>query len=109
MATKKQRGHGRKTEPHTMQVSEQFIYFHAFLIGFIVMAFEMIGSRYLNPYFGSSVYTWASIISTVLLALTVGYFIGGLMADRYPSLSFLRKHLCSTVKAVRFSVVRAST
>ena len=30
------------------------------------MSFEMLGSRYLNPYFGSGIYTWASLISTVL-------------------------------------------
>src|SRR5687767_5512814 len=49
------------------------------------MSFEMLGSRYLNPYFGSGIYTWASLISTVLLSLTVGYFIGGWLADRNPS------------------------
>ena len=42
----------------------------------------MLGSRYLNPYFGSGIYTWASLISTVLAALTVGYFLGGWLADR---------------------------
>jgi len=45
----------------------------------------MLGSRYLNPYFGSGIYTWASLISTVLAALTIGYFIGGWLADRRPS------------------------
>ena len=57
----------------------------AFVTGAIVMSFEMLGSRYLNPYFGSGIYTWASLISTVLAALCVGYFIGGIAADRYPS------------------------
>src|SRR5690606_21563105 len=45
--------------------------------------------RYLNPYFGSGIYTWASLISTVLCALTVGYFIGGWLADRKPSSAVL--------------------
>ena len=49
------------------------------------MSFEMLGSRYLNPYFGSGIYTWAALISTVLLALTVGYFLGGYLADRTAS------------------------
>ena len=49
----------------------------------------MLGSRYLNPYFGSGIYTWASLISVVLAALCIGYFIGGLMADRYPSATVL--------------------
>ena len=54
------------------------IYLVAFVTGAIVMSFEMLGSRYLNPYFGSGIYTWASLISTVLAALCVGYFIGGM-------------------------------
>src|SRR6266566_2720332 len=61
------------------------LYAGAFVTGAIVMSFEMLGSRYLNPYFGSGIYTWASLISTVLAALTVGYFAGGLVADRRPS------------------------
>lgn len=61
------------------------IYGVAFVTGAIVMSFEMLGSRYLNPYFGSGIYTWASLISTVLTALTVGYFLGGALADRTPS------------------------
>ncbi len=65
------------------------IYLVAFVTGAIVMSFEMLGSRYLNPYFGSGIYTWASLISTVLFALTVGYFIGGWLADRMPSVRVL--------------------
>src|SRR5215510_13102643 len=61
------------------------VYAGAFVTGAIVMSFEMLGSRYLNPYFGSGIYTWAALISTVLAALTVGYFAGGQVADRYPS------------------------
>ncbi len=61
------------------------LYAGAFITGAIVMSFEMLGSRYLNPYFGSGIYTWASLISTVLAALTIGYFAGGIVADRQPS------------------------
>ena len=65
------------------------IYFAAFTTGAIVMSFEMLGSRYLNPFFGSSIYTWAALISTVLAALTVGYFLGGFIADRTVSAAVL--------------------
>jgi spermidine synthase len=61
------------------------IYVAAFVTGAIVMSFEMLGSRYLAPYFGSGIYTWAALISTVLAALCVGYFLGGALADRHPS------------------------
>src|SRR6202158_4492604 len=65
------------------------LYSAAFLTGGIVMSFEMLGSRYLNPYFGSGIYTWASLISTVLAALCVGYFIGGVAAGSHPSATVL--------------------
>jgi MFS family permease len=60
------------------------VYAVAFVVGAIVMGFEMLGSRYLNPYFGSGIYTWAALISTVLAALCIGYFVGGWLADRRP-------------------------
>jgi spermidine synthase len=75
-------GHDRQVVSSTFRA---VIYAGAFVTGAIVMSFEMLGSRYLNPYFGSGIYTWASLISTVLAALTAGYFAGGLVADRYPS------------------------
>jgi spermidine synthase len=65
------------------------IYLVAFVTGAIVMSFEMLGARYLNPYFGSGIHTWAALISTVLAALCVGYFLGGIAADRYPSAAVL--------------------
>jgi spermidine synthase len=65
------------------------LYAGSFVTGAIVMSFEMLGSRYLNPYFGGGIYTWAALISTVLAALTVGYFLGGVVADRRPSAAVL--------------------
>ena len=65
------------------------IYLAAFVTGAIVMSFEMSGSRHPNPYFGSGIYTWASLISTVLAALCVGYFVWAVAADRYPHASVL--------------------
>jgi spermidine synthase len=62
-----------------------FIYINAFFLGIVLMSLEMLGSRYLNPYFGSSIYIWAALISTVLLALSIGYFLGGALADKTPS------------------------
>ena len=61
------------------------VYINAFVSGTVIMSFEMLGSRYLNPYFGSGIYTWAALIATVLIALMVGYFFGGWLADKRPS------------------------
>jgi MFS family permease len=61
------------------------IYVVAFIVGGVLMGFEMLGSRYLFPYFGGGIGTWASLISTVLCALAIGYFAGSAMIARYPS------------------------
>jgi len=57
--------------------------------GAVLMALEILGSRVLAPSFGSSVYVWGSLISTFLLALALGYALGGQLADRRPSASLL--------------------
>ena len=65
------------------------LYLNAFVIGFVVMGFEMVASRYLFPYYGSGVTTWGALIATVLTALMAGYYLGGVLADRSPRLATL--------------------
>lgn len=55
-----------------------------FTCGAILMALEIVGSRILAPEFGNSIFVWGSLISIVLAALTVGYYLGGRLADRRP-------------------------
>ena len=64
---------------------DKLVYTNAVVVGFVIMAFEMLGSRYLNPYFGSSIYTWAALITVVMIALSIGYFAGGVLADKFPT------------------------
>ena len=54
----------------------------AFVGGFVLMALEVIGARYLAKDFGGSFYVWISQIGVVLIALALGYYIGGTLADR---------------------------
>jgi spermidine synthase len=84
-----QRPLAESTAGSSQAAAAAMIYAAAFVTGAIVMSFEMLGSRYLNPYFGSGIYTWAALISTVLIALTAGYFLGGTLADRTASLAVL--------------------
>jgi len=58
--------------------------FVVFGSGAVLMALEIVGSRVLAPYFGSSVYVWGSLISIFLAALSLGYYLGGVAADRWP-------------------------
>src|SRR4026208_1250348 len=54
----------------------------ALVLGCALMGFEMLGSRYLYPYFGGGINTWASLIATVLVALMLCYLVGGAVVDR---------------------------
>lgn len=61
------------------------IKFIVFICGAVVMSFEILGSRVLAPNFGSSVFVWGSLISVFLAGLSVGYYMGGRVADINPS------------------------
>jgi len=59
------------------------IYLFAVLEGATVMAVELMSARMVAPYFGSSLYVWATVIGFTFLALAIGYFFGGVIADKY--------------------------
>ena len=50
----------------------------------MLLALEIVASRVVAPYFGNSVYVWASLIGVFLAALSLGYYIGGRVATRWP-------------------------
>ena len=60
-------------------------YITCFVTGFAVLVFELASFRLLAPYFGVSTYVTGSIINTILLALSIGYILGGYAADKYKS------------------------
>ncbi len=85
------------------------------------MGYEILGSRILAPYFGSSVYVWGGLISVFMLGLGIGYFIGGKLADKHSSpielaiiilisvififsVSFYGKFICATLSNIFIEV-----
>ncbi len=63
----------------------------AFISGFCILGFELLGFRIFAPTFGYSTYVSASIVGSVLLVLSIGYMLGGSLADRYPRPQLLYK------------------
>ncbi|MDO8683055.1 MAG: fused MFS/spermidine synthase [Armatimonadota bacterium] len=61
------------------------IWLLVFAGGWFVMLTELVGARVLAPYFGNTIYVWGSVIAIFLLALAVGYAIGGRMTQRFYS------------------------
>lgn len=63
--------------------NKQTIYIVAsFVAGFSLMTVELISSRIVAPIIGSSIFTWTSVIGVTLLGLSIGSWIGGVLADK---------------------------
>ena len=57
-----------------------------FVVGTSTLGAEIAAARLMAPFFGDSTIVWANTIAIVLVALSVGYWFGGRMADRHPHL-----------------------
>ncbi|MBM4136858.1 MAG: spermidine synthase [Nitrospira sp.] len=55
-----------------------------FICGAVVMILELVGSRVLAPYVGTSIIVWTSLIGIILGSLSLGYWWGGRIADKKP-------------------------
>jgi spermidine synthase len=53
-----------------------------FISGAVVMVFELVGSRLVAPYLGTSIYVWTALIGVILASLSLGYWLGGKLADK---------------------------
>jgi spermidine synthase len=62
-----------------------------FCVGMASLGAEIAAARLLAPWFGASTIVWANTIATVLVALSVGYAVGGRLADRNPTISGLSR------------------
>jgi spermidine synthase len=86
--------------------------------GAVVMIYEIVGSRILSPYIGTSTYTWTSLIGIILASLSLGYWLGGRTADRQPEIRILAAAVLSAggliaatvlVKDVVLSIVASTS
>ena len=66
-----------------------------FVVGTSTLGAEIAAARLMAPFFGDSTIVWANTIAIVLVALSIGYWFGGRLADRHPHL----RGLCLLVLA----------
>ena len=57
--------------------------------GFLLMSLELMSGRILAPTFGSSIYVWGAVITIFMLALSIGYLIGGRLSLNTPNMKLM--------------------
>jgi spermidine synthase len=78
-------------QPYRPYRNRGYLFLTVFIAGMCTLAIEFTTSRMIQSVYGTSNIVWANVIGLVLLSLTLGYFIGGRLADRwpYPALFYL--------------------
>lgn len=85
-----------KTMPPALKTT--FIAITAAICGACIMIIEILGTRLLAPYFGSTHFVWMAEITVTMFALAIGYYLGGYVIDRKPN-------LCVTYAAIALAGV----
>ena len=60
-----------------------------FLVNFCLLVLEIVAGRLMAPIVGVNLYTWTSIIGGILTGISIGNYLGGIIADRWASRSML--------------------
>lgn len=74
-----------KETPAAPRIGRGQLVFASFSCGTCVMVLEMAGSRVVAPYMGTSLIVWTSLIGIVMVSLSLGYWLGGVVSDRKPN------------------------
>ena len=69
------------------------------------MVYEIVGSRILAPFIGTSTYVWTSLIGVILAALSMGYWLGGRLADDKPDVKILASAILAAAGLVSITTV----
>jgi len=70
-------------------LEKYYLYLTVFITGAVILVLEILGTRIVAPYYGTTIYVWSSLIGVTLMALSLGYYVGGKMSDKKPEAGFL--------------------
>ena len=76
---------GAATAARSGPAGDRWLRLLVFVAGICSLSLEVCTPRLIGPYFGTSLLVWANVIGFFLLYLALGYWLGGRVADRYPS------------------------
>ena len=81
-----------KVQSTKLSVKDNWFLFLVLLVeGGSLMAVELVGGKLIAPYYGNSVYVWAAVLATTLGGLTLGYYAGGRLSLKRPTVNVLMK------------------
>ena len=70
------------------KIKTKMLLVSVFVTGAAFLVIEIIAIRILSPYYGNTIYTTSSVIGIMLAMLSVGYYLGGILSDKYPNHEF---------------------
>src|SRR5882724_4976545 len=73
------------TAEESPRLAKPELFVTVFVTGAAVMVIEIIGTRIIGPVFGIGLFVWSALLSVTLGALAIGYYSGGVLADRVTS------------------------
>lgn len=81
---------GASPEPTgTRRIGRYEAYVVVFAASALTLIIEIVAARILAPHIGVSVYTWTSVIGVILAGISLGNWLGGVLADRAASRALL--------------------
>ncbi len=72
----------------TNKIKGRLLLASVFVTGTAVLIVQIVAMRILSPHYGNTIYTTSSVIGIMLAALSLGYYLGGKLSDRYPAHKF---------------------
>lgn len=85
-----------KNDSLKVSIQSSKILLIAFIEGAAVMACELLGAKMIAPFFGTTIYSWASILAITLGGLASGYYVGGWLTSKYNPIKLLKIILYSS-------------